>query len=307
MRDIIYRVSILSLTLLFFACEKVDFDCNYTITNYTESRDGGEKVLQSGIILHSFYADTSLWEVKSYADAVEGKLTGKKGKLGETKLADITLRSGSNGEGTFLSLDKENVIMIACEETTKRYAWRVSEVYKGLERVRIPLIFQLWERSNLYAQGRWLMVDEFADERPQEYKVNCFTESTKGGTKTPVAGVETHVFYADSLLWEVKSYADAVAGKLTKRDGSGETMVADISFLSDTEGIGITYLDKVPAIFVASDSDSRYGWIFTDKENRWKNTAVVFQTWRRDAKYTNDDWTMLDEISSDRPSVEPAR
>lgn len=294
------------MVLSLFACEKIDFDCDYTITSYTESREKGDKITTEGVILHSFYADTSLWEITSYADAIAGKLTGRKANVGQTKMADMTLRSGANGVATFRSLNQEGVIMIACDESSKRYAWRVSEVYKGLERVNVSVIFQLWHRSETYHQGNWIMVDEFASDRSKMYEVNSFVESSSGGEKSPIAGVNMHAFYADSSLWEVKNYADAVAGTITKRDGSGVTMSADVSSLSDTEGLGILDIAEKPAIIVASDSDRRYGWVVIESDTRWRETAVIFQLWRREARYLQKDWIMVDEIASERPIVDPA-
>ena len=305
MRNIVYKFLILSIVLSLFACEKVDFDSDYTITSYTESVQNGVKVAREGVLLHSFYADTSLWEIKSYTDAVAGRLTGKNAKLGETKLADATLHSDVNGVAVFRSLNQEGVVMIACDEASKRYAWRVSEVFKGLDKVSVSLTFKLWDRNNLDFQGRWVLVDDFVSERPRKYEVNAFTESTKGGDRLATAGISMHVFYADTLLWEVKNYADAVSGTISKRDGSGETMSADVSVLSDTEGLGILYIAKTPAIIVSSDSDKRYGWISLAEENKWRETAVTYQLWRREAKYLQDGWLMVDEIVSERPDIAP--
>lgn len=304
MRERIYSFLVLAMVALFASCEDVVFDCDYTVTAYVEAREKGDKVATEGVVMHAFYADTAMWEVKSYADALAGKLTGKRANVGATKMADFTAISGTDGSVLFSSLNQEDVMIIACEESSKRYGWRVAEVYKGLEVVNISITFELWKRDNVYAQGRWVMVDEFASSRPEQYIIKSYDEEVEGGEKTPRAGVTTHIFYADSAMWEVKSYADALAGKLTKIGGS-EEMWAEITVLSDTEGNGEVYVTEKPMMIVSCDEDKRYGWVFVTEETDWNSIAIIFSLWRRDAAYTQSEWRMFDDGAAERPEQTP--
>ena len=298
-----YRFSILLMVMFLLSCEKVEFSCDYSVKTYIESSEGSEEIAEEGVLMHVFYADTALWEVANYADAVAGVLTGRKSNEGSTKMADKTIRSNSAGVGVFSSLDQESVIMIACEETSKRYAWRVAEVYRGLENVTVSIIFQLWQRVELYDQKNWVMVDDFLADRTEEYQVNAYVESVEDGEVDPIAGVAIHAFYADTLVWEVKNYADALSGKITKRDGSGETMSADISVHSDTHGLGLLYIGKKPVMIVGANDTEQYGLNIINDDTDWKKTSLVFQPWRVDKEYVKDDWSMVNEHVVEEPEV----
>lgn len=305
MSNKICKISILAMVVFLFACEKVEFDCDYTITANVEEREGGDKIGREGVLMYAFYADTALWKVASYEDALAGRLVGIDENEGNTKMADITVTSNSSGAATFQSIDREPVIMIVCDEVSKRYAWRVAEVYKGLKIVNVSVTFQSWRREEVYVQGRWVMKDDFVADRPQEYTIQAYNEELQDGDKIEIAGVNIHAFYADTTTWEVASYADAVAGKITKKDGSGESMLANSSVMSDTEGLAIFYGEQRPVMIVASDDDKRYAWSAVEELTTWSSAVIIFQLWRREQTYKQEQWTVVDEMATERPEIEP--
>lgn len=162
--------TILSLALAAALCgcfKEVGFDCRYNLRPYLQAESGGETVVAEGAIAYAFMADTTLWTVASYDDALNGVLTSK---ADGSKRSDYASRAEQSAEdGTIvLQLDGTPATIIAVDAVDSIYGWRMTEVTENVPELYVSVTFRPWTARSYYIEGAWRMVNEFYTPEPEE-------------------------------------------------------------------------------------------------------------------------------------------
>lgn len=135
---------------------------NYTrfeMAIYNQSDSEAAYTPATDIHSYAYYADTAVWRIASYEDAVNRRLTNK--STGE-------VLSTPDVEGSFdpalqyqlsLTLERPLSLMVVVNPTLRLYAYRQYELPENLEVVQAKLYMASW-RPTHQASG-WNVVNEF--------------------------------------------------------------------------------------------------------------------------------------------------
>lgn len=140
-------IAVLSLCVLVPACAKVEVDCLYTVRALgAEEKSDKKPDVIGGVRVFAYFADYQEWEVASYEDALEGIIRSVEGS--GTRTPDVVgepyADEGEAGLFDFRFTEKP-VMLVAVHTEYPVYGWRNAGVVDNLERMNIPVVFQLWK------------------------------------------------------------------------------------------------------------------------------------------------------------------
>lgn len=144
----------------FIGCyETVRVETMYTVRPYIQATStDGLDVMDYNAYGWGFYADTAVYAVASYDDALEGIITSKVD--GSKKSYDLIGDKVDQGQLEFL-LTSMPVMLVVVDPVEKLYAWRHAQIAANLPIMNVPVFFRPWKESSLYIDTRWNMVNEF--------------------------------------------------------------------------------------------------------------------------------------------------
>ncbi|MDL2320280.1 hypothetical protein LJC45_04015 [Alistipes sp. OttesenSCG-928-B03] len=317
------------------ACTKVTTECSYALqptierTEIVRGEDDkltavAETVAAEGVVAHIFHADTSLYEVGSYADAEAGVMHSRTG--GADIAAAQTVQQDAAGQITFAAVTVKKAVIVLCyaSDPEKIYAWREVDVPDNLSMVTMTMTARPY-KSGAYADAKWAYENEEPSIQPEvmpecKYVLTPSIERTvigEDGQGAPTAtvqksvatGVVAHVFETTASLHKVGSYADAVAGVM-RSSSDGEDLSASQTVRQDAEGkitLGPVTVKKVVIVLCYGDDPEKiYAWREMDVP---VNTPQVLQAMTalpyKAEEYTESQWTFVNEAPSTEPQLPP--
>ena len=245
------------LLLLAWGCFKDgSLKTNYVLKplSQTLSTDSYEPL--DGVQAYAFAADTNLYTVASYEDA--------------------------------LNVTQPMQMVVAVDTEHRLYAYTQQELEVNLPNLYVSLPFRVWKEGNSYKDGNWSYYNEFYT--PPVY-VDCYVDpyvqATEGGEQTRISKLEVYAYAADTTAWYIATYDDAVNGKITSKTDPEDTRTIP-SFQAYVDGDTGLYKMSVSSgqlmVVVADRSDQMYAYTqqSVDLETAESVTfpTLVFQPWQ---------------------------
>lgn len=254
-----------------------------------------------GVKAYAFDADTSIYTVASYEDALNGVITVK-GRPSDRVTSPVAMSEPYAQDGTTgwirLSLTLPTQMILAVDPTHRLYAYTQQEVEVNLPNLYVSLPFKTWKEGNSYKDGNWSYYNEYYT--PPVYR-DCYVDAkvqlTEGGETTSISKMDVYAYAADTTAWYIASYDDAVSGKITSKADTTDTRTIP-SFQGYADGDTGLYKLSVSSenlmVVVADRSDRLYA--YTQQQVDLTQTdpltfpALIFRPWRsvwHDATDTN--------------------
>lgn len=280
------------LLLLAWGCFKdSSLKTNYVLKplSQTLSTDSYEPL--DGVQAYAFAADTNLYTVASYEDALNGVISLKSDlstKISEpTAVSEPYEQDGATG-WIHMSLKQPTQMIVAVDPTHRLYAYTQQELEVNLPNLYVVLPFRAWKEGNSYKDGNWSYYNEFYT--PPVY-VDCYVDpyvqAAEGGEQTRISKLEVYAYAADTTAWYIATYDDAVNGKITSKTDPEDTRTIP-SFQGYADGDTGRYKMSVSSgqlmVVVADRSDQMYAYTqqSVDLETAESVTfpTLVFQPWQ---------------------------
>lgn len=301
------------LGLLASGCFKdTSIRTNYILKPLSQALSTDPYTPFEGLKAYSFDADTALYTVSSYEDALNGVIS-LKGRPSERITTPVSTSAPYEREGTTgwvsLELRSPTQMVVAVDPVHRLYAYTQQEVEVNLPNLYVALTFRTWKEGNSYKDGNWSYYNEFY--APPVYRdcyVDAKTQLSEGAAETAISKMEVYAYAADTTAWYIASYDDAVSGRITsKADTTDTRTIPSFRGYADS-GTGL-YKMSVSAgslmVVVADRSDRMYAYtqqtVDLTQTDALTFPALVFRPWRglwHDATDTNG-WLVVN------PTYEP--
>lgn len=301
------------LGLLASGCFKdTSIRTNYILKPLSQALSTDPYTPFEGLKAYSFDADTALYTVSSYEDALNGVIS-LKGRPSERITTPVSTSAPYEREGTTgwvsLELRSPTQMVVAVDPVHRLYAYTQQEVEVNLPNLYVALTFRTWKEGNSYKDGNWSYYNEFY--APPVYR-DCYVDAkaqlSEGAAETAISKMEVYAYAADTTAWYIASYDDAVSGRITsKADTTDTRTIPSFRGYADS-GTGL-YKMSVSAgslmVVVADRSDRMYAYtqqtVDLTQTDALTFPALVFRPWRglwHDATDTNG-WLVVN------PTYEP--
>lgn len=290
------------LGLLASGCFKdTSIRTNYILKPLSQALSTDPYTPFEGLKAYSFDADTALYTVSSYEDALNGVIS-QKGRPSERITTPVSTSAPYEREGTTgwvsLELRSPTQMVVAVDPVHRLYAYTQQEVEVNLPNLYVALTFRTWKEGNSYKDGNWSYYNEFY--APPVYR-DCYVDAkaqlSEGAAETAISKMEVYAYAADTTAWYIASYDDAVSGRITsKADTTDTRTIPSFRGYADS-GTGL-YKMSVSAgslmVVVADRSDRMYAYtqqtVDLTQTDALTFPALVFRPWRglwHDATDTN--------------------
>lgn len=290
------------LGLLASGCFKdTSIRTNYILKPLSQALSTDPYTPFEGLKAYSFDADTALYTVSSYEDALNGVIS-LKGRPSERITTPVSTSAPYEREGTTgwvsLELRSPTQMVVAVDPVHRLYAYTQQEVEVNLPNLYVALPFRTWKEGNSYKDGNWSYYNEFY--APPVYR-DCYVDAkaqlSEGAAETAISKMEVYAYAADTTAWYIASYDDAVSGRITsKADTTDTRTIPSFRGYADS-GTGL-YKMSVSAgslmVVVADRSDRMYAYtqqtVDLTQTDALTFPTLVFRPWRglwHDATDTN--------------------
>ena len=285
---------------------------NYVLKPLSQTLSTDPYEALEGVKAYAFAADTTLYTVASYEDALNGVISLKSdlsSKLSEpTAVSEPYEQEGATG-WVHMSLSAPTQMVVAVDTQHRLYAYTQQEQEVYLPNLYVVLPFKVWKEGNSYKDGNWSFYNEYYT--PPVYR-DCYVDAkvqlTEEGETTSISKMEVYAYAADTTAWFIASYDDAVSGKITSKADTTETRTIP-SFQAYADGETGLYKMSVSAenlmVVVADRSDQLYAYtqqtVDLAETDPLSFPSLVFRPWKGiwiDKTDTNG-WTVVN------PTYEP--
>lgn len=132
---------------------------DYRIAVYDQKTKDADFIKSRNIDAYAYYVDTTEWAIRSWDDAVAGRITNK--TTGEVKeLPDVWGELNTSDEYQMsLIINRDISMLVLVNHDLQLYAYRKYQLPKNLPRVDTKLYMMGWKPSQ--ASSGWRVVNPF--------------------------------------------------------------------------------------------------------------------------------------------------
>lgn len=156
-------VMAIAAVLIFTGCfKKVSKDTLFIIKPNLQTESGGGLTLAEGATAFAWFNRTAQWEIKSYDDAVAGRMTDTETGSTETVEPDaVSTVSEAEGRAGLLELDTRSVsvMLLVIYPEARMYAWRIFETAENLSPTYLTVQFRPWKNEGYIDSGWTVGID----------------------------------------------------------------------------------------------------------------------------------------------------
>lgn len=154
---------------LCWGCNKsVSYDTMYVLRPYVQQTNGDGMESLPRVKAFAFDADTTMWTVASYEDALRGVLTMRYAPA--QKRSDAlavsepyprvdTIPASANWLQMHIELPSAMIVVVDTENLL--YAYRQQSFSQNVSPYIISVAFRPWKEMNFYMDGEWWMFDDY--------------------------------------------------------------------------------------------------------------------------------------------------
>lgn len=289
------------LVLLGSCFKEVAFRTLYVVRPQRQATsDDSAPALIPGAVAYAFDADTALWTVASYDDALAGIITSRSNP--DEKFSVPVASSvpyGDSGEIS-LDLDREWQMVVVVDPVDRLYALTRQQLPVNLSPLTVSLVFQPWKTGKSYKYGSWLFFNDFYVEPAQvTCSVEVLAQAEPDAQPGSVASCKVYAYAVDTTGWYIASYEHAVEGIITSRSSGVTRTTPDFPGyrVDDTDVFGLEVAAS-PVMLVAVDRTDRiyaYTEAAVDLQGPDPAFAVLFRPWQEQWIAEQEGWCFVDE------------
>lgn len=259
---------------------------------------------------YAFDADTAQWTVASYDDALQGVITRRddpsQRRDDPVAVAErLVPAEGAAGTWFGMSLGVPSKLVVAVDPATRLYAFTQQPLVENLPELYVSILFRPWKEGNTYKEGNWIFRNDFY--APPVYlscSVSPSVQPDEGADPQEIPSVKVYAYAADTTLWRIASYDDAVAGVITSKNDPDQQRLAPsfAAYKSDAGTYDMSVSERTLMIVVVDRTDRMYAYTKqeVDLEGEPRAFGIVFRPWRREWIALDGEWCVVD------PSLDPA-
>lgn len=300
----------LLVAMLCNSCLKGDTDgrTDFVIKPLVQYTSGDVAEPLADIIGYAYNADTTEWTVASYDDAVNGILTNKLNpseQLGSPIAVAERYTVEGMTERFMMALPDHPVMLLVVDHSNRLYAYKNQDLQPNMGSLFVTMIFKPWKEMTAYQEG-WSFYNPFYTPPVELATFTRVTAQTaEGGSEAePIENVKLYAFAADTTLWRIASYEDALAGIITsKSDASQQRTTPEYNaYQTNEESLYRMTVNQPTLMIVAVDRTHRmyaYTKQVVDLAGESPTFEVLFRTWA--ARWISDEagWIVVN------PEYEP--
>ncbi len=316
----------LAVAALFTGCfKKVSNKTDYILKPRVQQSQGDVVAPLSDLQCYAYDADTALWTVASYEDALAGVISSRTSSDKQTVPYAVGEPEQMDSIGTVLkmSLDGPRFMIVAIDTKDRLYAYTGQTLAPNLLALYVSLTFRPFQEKSNYIENGWKFFNDFY---VAPTVLNCYVEpqiqSEEGGEpQTPTGKITVYAFLADTTAWQITSYDDARGHIITSKNNPTQQRT-QYDFMaseqSDAELTGLYGMEvsssdaSVTLLIVAVDTDDRLYAYSQQSIDDMKGAPVyfppvVFRPWQTGIRLTEEEggWRVVDDYYASE-SPEPA-
>ncbi len=325
---------ILFLALLCGSCLKEgQYDERYVLKPWVQTLSTAAAEPLEGVVAYAYAADTTLWGIASYEDALAGRISLKEDPsqqrtqpdavavpyegdlVADTPQPEAPDPAEEGGEAVEppaalstagwlqMQMGRSAWMVVAVDPASRIYAYTQQEPALNLPDLYVSFVFQPWRESKTYKSGSWSVYNPFY-EPPTVLK--CFfsprMQRAEGEEEQEFASSQfkAYAFAADTTDWYIASYDDAAAGRITDRTDPEKTLsTPNFQAYPEAEGGFGMEVTTMPLMVVAVDRVNRiYAYTKVDipLDSPSPTWPLLFAPWREEWSYRNEaGWRIVNE------------
>lgn len=305
-------------TLICPGCFKdVSDSTNYVLKPLVQNLSADPNNPLEGVRAYAFVADTALYTVASYEDALNGVVTSRTNssdRLDPVATSEPCEREGTTGWIQMPLSGSSKKMIVAVDPTNRLYAYTQQEMSDNLPNLYVTLIFKLWKEGFTYKDGNWIFRnDYYTPPKAVTCYISPSVQSEEGGEPGTIEKLDAYAYAVDTTAWYIASYDDAVVGKITsKSDDSftrtnpnfqaykdSETGLYSMSVTSET--LMVVVVDRVDRLYAYSQQT-------VDLDGSSPTYSVLFRPWRNVWIDVDNGWRIVNEslAPENRSATAPA-
>lgn len=139
-----------------------ELDC-LLVPMVQHDEEGDEEALavsSTAVRAYAYAADTTLWRIASYQDALNGVITSKSDPEQRRDTPNFTAYPDTEAAAYRMTVSDESLMVVVVDRTASRYAYCQVAVDLQGEPPVVPVVFRPWRRRYVDVERGWRMVDE---------------------------------------------------------------------------------------------------------------------------------------------------
>ncbi len=308
-----------ALVVLVAGCSKsVLRETDYVLKPLVQLSSGDLLRNVEGARAYAFDADTAAWTVASYDDALQGVITSRSNPSERIALPSAVAEPVADealAGRIAMHLALPTQLVVAVDPADRLYAFTQVNMPENLPALYVTLPFKPYREGREYREGDWIFRNDFYEPLAElDCLLRPLVQTEEEGAEEPLpvssSAVRAYAYVADTTLWRVASYQDALNGVITSKNDPGQRRDAPNFTAYPDEEVGafrMTVSDRSLMVVVVDRTSSRYAYcqVAVDLEGESPVLSVVFRPWRREYLYVEEGWRMVDE--SFEPAADAAR
>lgn len=281
-------------------------ETDYVLKPLVQASSGDVMQPVEGALAYAFDADTAAWTVASYDDALAGVITSRTNpaeRISAPYVAAEPLAEGELAGRLAMHLALPTQLVVAVDPADRLYAFTQFEMPDNLPAIYVTLPFRPYREGREYKEGDWIFRNDFyAPPVELDCLVMPSVQQEEGADEVPLevsaSAVRAYAYAADTTLWRVASYQDALNGTITlKSDPDQRRDVPNFTAYPDGDAYRMTVSSTPLMVVVVDRATARYAYRRFDVDLGGEPLAmpVVFRPWRGEYLYVDDGWRVVDE------------
>ncbi len=305
--------------LLLTGCfKKVTRETDYVLKPLSQTLSGATVEPLEGTLAYAFDVDTAEYTVLSYDDAKAGVVARKSAPTEKISTPSATAEPYATEQASgwiHMTLRKTSQMVVAVDTKNRLYGYTQQKTDVNLPNLFVSMVFKPWKEGFSYKDGEWSIYNAYYV--PAQYQTCTVTPSvqvTDGGAVESIAAAspapKVYAFAADTTLWYLASYDDAVNGQITSKNNPAETRTSPIFQgykETSADRFKIEKINSTPLMVVIVDRVNRryaYSKQTIDLTGAAPTYAFVFRLWRTEWIYVEDGWRVVNPDKKPKTSAQ---
>lgn len=309
MKRFLYKIGLGCVAMLWVllatSCQKdVSYQTSVVVKAWAQESSGGEQHRLDNVVVYGFAADTTLYEVTNYDEALAGVMRRKSDPSqtmeAQLKGSEATLE-GHGPVQVMPAHEYRSLVLLVVDTENRLFGYTQLAMVENLPYMYISVQFQPWKESAYYKNGQWWMYNSYYVPN-LSCTVRPKVQYVEDGEVTNLKSSRLFAYRLEEPeMWLPKDWADAEVGRLTH---TTEGRVADpiYSFASDNQGALTAKLQPEEYLVMVVNSAERcYALrLLTEEEIRAeaestaevRGFSVTFPLWDLQPPHkTEDGWS----------------
>lgn len=291
------------VALLGVGCERdVSFQTSIVLKSWSQESSGKEQHPVRDVVMYGFAADTTLFTVANYEDALAGVMTSKSDPSHRISAELSGVPCSVEGYGEALMMPAPNyqsLIILVVNREDRLFGYVQQALVENLPYLYISVQFQPWKEAESYKNGQWWMFNDF-----YVGKIGCTVrpkiQHLEGDDPQYLTNSRLFAYAVeDPEAWAPIDWENAEVGRITHT--SGAIMDPTYSFSADSQGnLAAKVLPGTYLLMVVNSTEKCYALRpITEEEIRAeeesdkedKGFEVIFPFWNLDSpQQTETGW-----------------